>query len=404
MHRQGRLYYLSAQLLELGQTTQMNPVWVDERGNEQEMNEHGESNANSDTVGGPMDGQTAKGVRESRQPTENERCEHSLTHVPFRKWCKACVLSRSKGNPHRPRTLYERKHQDKTTIQLDYMFPWGDGDCKVLTMTETKTGYTSATIVHALKQMIDEGGDSQANIQTDSELARAAAALRPDGRHEVKVTPRGSSQSNGVVERMDQTVAATCRKFKVLVEDEYNIKIVEGHVLNSWLVRHSAWVQSRYERRESGHTAFQELKGMAYTSELVPFGETVAGHFPLKHREKMDSDWHLGIWEGRTSTSNEHILLTQGGVLRCRSVRRLELEERHNKKIIESARGLPWDQRPTSDHADGGPFERDSLFGAPGQAVEQPLDPRPGAELAQFHAVCGQTLGLSCLLGSQTRI
>ena len=145
VHRQGRLYYLRARLLELGQTTQMNPVWVDERGNEQEMNEHGESNANSDTVGAPMDGQTAKAVRDRRQPTENERHEHSLTHVPFRNWCKACVLSRSKENPHQQRTLYERMHQDKTTIQLDYMFPWNDGDCMVLTMTETKTGYTSAT-------------------------------------------------------------------------------------------------------------------------------------------------------------------------------------------------------------------------------------------------------------------
>ena len=64
-------------------------------------------------------------------------------------------------------TLYERKHQEKTTIQLDYIFPWCDGDCKVLTMTETKTGYMCATMVlakgsgdryavHALKQMIDE--------------------------------------------------------------------------------------------------------------------------------------------------------------------------------------------------------------------------------------------------------
>ena len=91
-------------------------------------------------------------------------------------------------------------------------------------------------------------------------------------------------------------------------------------------------------------------------SELVPFGETVAGHFPQKHRKNMESGWHLGIWVGRTITSNEHILLTQGVVLRCRSVRRLELEERHIKKIMESAKGVPWDQRPpeiiqTEDHS-----------------------------------------------------
>ena len=84
--------------------------------------------------------------------------------------------------------------------------------------------------VRALKHMIDEVGDPEANIQTDSEgvavdLARAAVALRPEGRHEVKGTPRGSSQSNGAVECMNQTVAAMCRTFKVLVEDEHHIKI-----------------------------------------------------------------------------------------------------------------------------------------------------------------------------------
>ena len=108
----------------------------------------------------------------------------------------------------------------------------------MLTMSVAKTGHTCATMVlpkgsgdryavHAVKQMIDEVGDPEANLQTDSEgaavdVARDAAALRTEGRHEVKVTPRGSSQSNGVVERMNQTVAATCRKKKILVENNYS--------------------------------------------------------------------------------------------------------------------------------------------------------------------------------------
>ena len=40
----------------------MNPVWVDEQGNEKEMNEHGVHNENAHTVGEQMDVQTAKGV------------------------------------------------------------------------------------------------------------------------------------------------------------------------------------------------------------------------------------------------------------------------------------------------------------------------------------------------------
>ena len=67
----------------------------------------------------------------------------------------------------------------------------------------------------------------------------------------------------------------------------------------------------------------------------------MAGHSSQKHRKKMESDWHLGIWVGRTSNSNEHILLTQERVLRCRSVRRLELAERYNKKTMGNRRAYP---------------------------------------------------------------
>ena len=113
-----------------------------------------------------MDGQTAKGAKEPRQQTEKERREHSLTHVPCANWFKACVLARSKENPHRPRTQYERKHQDKTTIQLDYIFPviakfWGAHALRFLAK-----GSGDRYTVHALKQMIDEVGDPQANLQS----------------------------------------------------------------------------------------------------------------------------------------------------------------------------------------------------------------------------------------------
>ena len=181
---------------------------------------------------------------------------------------------------------------------------------------------------------------------------------------------------------------------KIVAEDEYHLRITEDRVPNPWLIRHSAWVYSRHQRRESGQTAFEELKGLAYIRELVPFGDTVAGHSRQKHRTKMASDLPLDIWVGRTGTSNEHILLTRGGVLRCRSVRRLKVEERHDKEVMESAKGLPWDQKPPRDPADELPREvREPPQRTLGQPDEQPVDRRPGAELAQFNASHGQTPG-----------
>ena len=158
-------------------------------------------------------------------------------------------------------------------------------------------------------------------------------------------------------------------------------------------IRQSAWVDSRYQRRESGQTAFQELKGEAYTSDVVPFGETVAGHFPQKHRKKMESDWHLG-------RTNEQLQREHSAHPRRSTPLQAGSTERYNKKIMENATGLPWDQRPPRDHADGGPFEgREPPRGTPGQSDEQLADRRPGAELAQFHASCGQTPGCQAWLG-----
>ena len=154
--RQRRLCHLRAHLRESGQTTQENPVWVDTQEHEHEMDWHAKDHKNGHICGEQMDGQTAKGVKEPRQPTEKEPREHSLTHVPCANWFKACVLARSKENPHRPRTQYERKHQDHDSAC----------DCKVLvytcaTMVLAK-GSGDRYAVHVLKQMIDEVGDPQA--------------------------------------------------------------------------------------------------------------------------------------------------------------------------------------------------------------------------------------------------
>ena len=36
------------------------------------------------------------------QPTRQQLAEHRITHVPFRSWCKWCVMGRARGPPHAP--------------------------------------------------------------------------------------------------------------------------------------------------------------------------------------------------------------------------------------------------------------------------------------------------------------
>ena len=50
-----------------------------------------------------------------------------------------------------------------------------------------------------------------------------------------------------------------------------------------------------------------------------------------------------GVWVGRSETSDEHIVLTLGGRVSSRTIRRLELSRRHDAGFLDKVKGLPWD-------------------------------------------------------------
>ena len=49
------------------------------------------------------------------------------------------------------------------------------------------------------------------------------------------------------------------------------------------------------------------------------------------------------VWVGRSETSDEHIVLTTGGRVFSRTIRRLEPSRRHDAGILGKVKGLPWD-------------------------------------------------------------
>ena len=119
-----------------------------------------------------------------KQPTEQERELHNLTHLPFRSWCPICVQSRSKTNPHK--TL-----PSITTplLQADYGF-LVDRETReefpVLTCIDVTTGLATSTVVQAkgvnnyalaeLRRFIHEVGRTTATLQTDQETSIRAGA------------------------------------------------------------------------------------------------------------------------------------------------------------------------------------------------------------------------------------
>ena len=54
-----------------------------------------------------------------RQPSEQERFEHEMTHLPFRNWCRQCIKGREREEDCRKAIEEERQVPE---IRLDYMY------------------------------------------------------------------------------------------------------------------------------------------------------------------------------------------------------------------------------------------------------------------------------------------
>ena len=76
--------------------------------------------------------------------------------------------------------------------------------------------------------------------------------------------------------------------------------------------------------RPDGRTPFQYLLGTPYVSPLCMFGESVFALIPDHEvrAAKLTNRWISGCWWGRGASSDEHLVETKHGLLKCRSVRR----------------------------------------------------------------------------------
>ena len=62
--------------------------------------------------------------------------------------------------------------------------------------------------------------------------------------------------------------------------------------------------------------------------------------------DKCIEKWRIGIWIGFIEDSNEHLIGTPNGIVKCYSVRRLDEVGNFDKKQIEEIRGTPWEPVP----------------------------------------------------------
>ena len=88
----------------------------------------------------------------------------------------------------------------------------------------------------------------------------------------------------------------------------------------------------------NGRTSFESIYDRTCNGKLALFGESVM--YKDIRAMKGEPVYRCGVWVGKSTWSDSHIVLTAKGAIECRSIRRLPEQFRGDDLVI--ARGLPW--------------------------------------------------------------
>ena len=145
-------------------------------------------------------------------------------------------------------------------------------------------------------------------------------------RTQVQQGPRGDSQAHGRAERAVRTIEETTRVQVLDLENRTGQPVDPTGHLFGWLVKHACDLTNTRMAGRDGQTPWERLRGRPYRGQLLRFGT------PVLHRLSgptiggvLMTRWAPGHWLGKTSSSDEHlVVLPNGHVIRARSVRAVD--------------------------------------------------------------------------------
>ena len=173
-----------------------------------------------------------------------------------------------------------------------------------------------------------------------------------------------------------RTLKEFARTLRDALQTRLGASVGAERPIMTWLISHAAAVYRRYFAASDGWTAYQRNKGKPSSSALVEFGEKVY-YRPLGTKQQLGDAprFELGCFIGLAETSNEVIMVTEGGnVVKSRALRRLPKSQRWD---------LAWLQRLEGTEIQPNPGEQDTGVrtrvdpGMPADLVPVPPPPRP---------------------------
>jgi hypothetical protein len=209
-----------------------------------------------------------------------------------------------------------------------------------------------------LKRFVFETGRTFGIIQHDAEASLQALVedvLIDLGGLLRRTTPIGWKQASGSVGSAQQTLFGQVRTLTLQIKNDYTLDIPVTSIVYPWLVKHAQWTINHFLQHADGKTSFERRWSRPYTHAVCRFLETVLFKKNTK-TAKGSPSWIEGLWVGRDTESNEHLILTSEGAWKTRNVRRLPPSGQANKELAQSVTGLPWNPTSNKKDADVGTF------------------------------------------------
>ena len=182
--------------------------------------------------------------------------------------------------------------------------------------------------------------------QSMKRIAELLQERRRPRRTIVEYSPKGSHQSNGVVENAHYHLEGLVRTMRSDLMEKTGVNVNVKSLLAPWLVRHCAWSLTRFAIGADGQTAFKRQRGKDYVGETACFGEAICYRVPLRIQTKMEPRWEAdGVFLGKLDLSDEVIVGTPKGIETTRSFRRMTEDRQWNPETLRMFVGVPWNPR-----------------------------------------------------------
>ena len=133
---------------------------------------------------------------------------------------------------------------------------------------------------------------------------------------------------------------------KLALEAGIGCRLLLKHPAIVWLVRHVAWLITRYNTGRDGCSLFRWIFGKSYNGSICKFGEQV--HYKLSGHpsSRVEPRWELGAWVGKTELTDEHLLGTLSGIRNNRTIYRLPKSQCYSKDALDRIVGTPTNPKP----------------------------------------------------------